>query len=62
MKVVVGVGESCAVSFSSWVFMMIVQYPADEGHFTFITFLSPLRGSPSSIVASRMTPQSYFLL
>jgi hypothetical protein len=29
---------------------------------TFITFLSPLRGSPSSTVASRVTPQSYFLL
>jgi hypothetical protein len=27
-----------------------------------ITFLSPLRGSPSSTVASRVTPQSYFLL
>ena len=29
---------------------------------SFITFLSPLRGSPSSTMASRMTPQSYFLL
>jgi hypothetical protein len=28
----------------------------------YITFLSPLRGSPSSIVAPRVTPQSYFLL
>jgi hypothetical protein len=27
-----------------------------------ITFLSPLRGSPSSTVASRVTPHSYFLL
>jgi hypothetical protein len=27
-----------------------------------ITFLSPLRGSPSSTVAPRVTPQSYFLL
>jgi hypothetical protein len=27
-----------------------------------ITFFSPLQGSPSSIVAPRVIPQSYFLL
>jgi hypothetical protein len=42
--------------------LLVLVKNAYDGMAIFITFLSPLRGSPSSTVASRMTPQSYFLL
>jgi hypothetical protein len=56
-------------SFSLWTRELLISEPSREHQARpirtpqeSITFLSPLQGSPSSTVASRVTSQSYFLL